>query len=139
MAETASRPSASAGLEAALRSLGAAAPAPRERWDDHGWVAEWDGDVHGHDVYVLVMGARNHPESVRLMLDDFTFEDVRTEHAGELVRKALTGDARVTRGRLLLSRQLVLEVRAGSARYSASVSGDSLDDLPDWARPLAVP
>jgi len=139
MAETAPRPPASAELEAALRSLGVTDPAPRERWEEDAWVADWDGDVHGHDVYVLVMGARNHPESARLMLDDFTFEDVRTEHVGELVRKAFTGDARVTRRRALLSRQLVLDVRAGSRTYSASVSGDSVDDLSTWARPLATP
>ncbi|GHB69955.1 hypothetical protein GCM10010377_70840 [Streptomyces viridiviolaceus] len=139
MTEAAPRPPASAELEAALRSLGVADPAPHERWDSDGWVADWDGDVHGHDVYVLVMGARNHPESARLMLDDFTFEDVRTEHVGELVRKAFTGGARVTRRRVLLARQLVLEVRAGSAEYSASVGGDSVEDLSTWARPLATP
>ncbi|QIJ62399.1 hypothetical protein [Streptomyces sp. JB150] len=130
--------SAPAGLASALRSLGVADPAPRERWEGDAWVADWDGDVHGHDVYVLVMGAREHPQSVRLMLDEFTFEDVRTEHVGELVRKALTGDARVTRRRALLSRQLVLEVRTGPVTYSASVSGACADDLSAWARPLAT-
>ncbi|MET9774635.1 hypothetical protein ABZ023_10245 [Streptomyces sp. NPDC006367] len=138
MAE-APRPLASAELEAALRSLGVADPAPCERWDGDAWVADWDGDVRGHDVYVLVMGARNHPGSVRLLLDDLTFEDVRTEHVGELVRKALTGGVRVTRRRVLLSRQFLLEVRAGSTEYSTSVSGDSVDRLPAWARPSAAP
>lgn len=139
MAETAPRPPASAELEAALRSLDVADPAPRERWEEDAWVADWDGDVHGQDVYVLVMGARNHPESARLMLDEFTFDDVRAEHVGDLVRKVFTGDARVTRRRALLSKQLVLEVRSGSTTYSASVSGDSVDDLSGWARPLATP
>ncbi|MDH6229265.1 hypothetical protein [Streptomyces sp. MJP52] len=138
MTEAAHRPPASAGLEAALRSLGVADPVPHERWDDNGWVADWGGDVHGHDVYVLLMGAHNHPRSARLMLDDFTFEDVRAEHVEELVRKAFSGDARVTRHRVLLSRRLALGVRAGSTEYSASVSGDRTDDLPTWARPLAT-
>ncbi|CAL9328875.1 hypothetical protein [Streptomyces sp. Tu 3180] len=139
MAEAVPRPPASVELEAALRSLGVADPAPCERWDGDGWVADWGGGVHAHDVYVLVMGARDHPGSVRLMLDDFTFEDVRTEHVGELVRRTFTGDARVTRRRALLSRQLVLEVRAGATEYSASVPGVCVDDLSTWARPLVTP
>jgi hypothetical protein len=137
--EAASRPLASVDLEAALRSLGVADPAPCERWDGDAWVADWGGDVRGHDVYVLVMGARSHPGGVRLMLDEFTFEYVRAEHVGELVRRAFTGDARVTRRRALLSRRLVLDVRVGPAEYSASVGGDCADTLSTWARPLAAP
>ncbi|WP_344048916.1 hypothetical protein [Streptomyces thermoalcalitolerans] len=92
-------------------------------------MADWSGDIHGHDVYVLALGARNHPESIRLMLDDYAFEDVRTKHVRKLVRMVFTGDARVTRRRALSSKRFVLEVRADSTEYSASVSGDSMDGL----------
>lgn len=139
MTEGPSRPPASMELEAALRSLGVADPAPHERGDSHAWVTDWSGDIHGHDVYVLVMGARNNPENVRLMLDNCTFEDVRTEHVRELVRKVFTGDARVTRRRALFSKHFVLEVRAGSTEYSASMSDDSVDELSPWAKPLVTP
>ncbi|GAA3305083.1 hypothetical protein GCM10020295_57890 [Streptomyces cinereospinus] len=81
MATSVPRP-ASAELATALRSLGAADAAPSERWEGDAWVADWDGPVRGHDVYVLVMGARSHPEGVRLMLDDLTFDDVRPEDVG---------------------------------------------------------
>jgi hypothetical protein len=139
MAERVGRLRALAELESALGSLGVADSALSERWDQDAWVADWDGRVRGHDVYLLVMGAGSHPDGVRLMLDEFTFEEVRTEHLGELVRKVFTGEARVTRGGLpRLFKHLDLEVRAGSTTYFASVSGDCTDDLSAWARPLAV-
>ncbi|GAA2421033.1 hypothetical protein [Streptomyces glaucus] len=140
MAGKVDKPQATAELESALRSLGAEDGAFIERWEGGAWVADWDGSVRGHDVHLFVMGADNHPEAVRLMLDDFTFENVRTEHLGELVRKVFTGDARVTRSRFpLLPRHLVLDIRVGPETYSASVSGNSVDDLSSWARRLAAP
>ncbi|MEV5428237.1 hypothetical protein [Streptomyces sp. NPDC052701] len=139
MAERAGRPRALDGLEAALGSLGVADSALRERWDKDAWVADWDGSVRGHDVHLLVMGAGSRPDGVRLMVDEFTFEEVRTEHLGELVQKVFTGEARITRsGFLGLFERLDLEVRIGSKTYFASVSGDCADDLSAWARPLAA-
>ncbi|CAL9664688.1 hypothetical protein [Streptomyces sp. enrichment culture] len=139
MAERADRPRALAELESALASLDVADRALGERRDQGAWVADWGGDVRGHDVYLLLMGADNHPDGVRLMLDDFTFEEVRTEHLKELVQKVFTGDARITRsGFLRLSRHLELEVRVGTQTYTASVSGDSADELSTWARPLVT-
>ncbi|MFD3825524.1 hypothetical protein [Streptomyces sp. NPDC058625] len=131
------RPTAVVELESGLRSLGVEDDAFSERWDEGAWVADWSGSILGHEVYLFVMGAANHPDSARLMLDEFTFDDVRTEHLSELVQKVFAGDARVTKSRYLLaSKYLVLKVRVGSETYSASVSGDSADDLSPWARNL---
>ncbi|MEU9352491.1 hypothetical protein AB0D65_16205 [Streptomyces griseoloalbus] len=138
MAEDADRPTALVELESALCSLGVEGNAFSERWDEGAWAADWSGSLLGHEVYLFVMGAANHPGSARLMLDEFTFDDVRTEHLSELVRKVFAGDAKVTKNRYLLaSKYLVLKVRIGSETYSASVSGDSVDDLSPWARYLA--
>ncbi|MFD5574853.1 hypothetical protein [Streptomyces cadmiisoli] len=112
---------------------------PSEREEGGAWVAEWDGDIRGHGVWILIMGARNHPGGVRVMLDDFTFDEVHTEHVGELVRRVFTGDARVTAKRAFLAERLVLQVQAGSTAYSASTEGDSADDLSAWGRLLAAP
>ncbi|MFI8191667.1 hypothetical protein ACIF8T_23110 [Streptomyces sp. NPDC085946] len=140
MTERAERPRALVELQSALGSLGVRDTALSERWDRNGWVADWEGRVRGHDVYLLVMGAHNHPDGVRLMLDDFTFEEIRTEHLGKLLRQVFTGDARVVRSHFLrLSKNLDLEVRIDSTTYSASVSGASGDDLSSWAKPLVAP
>ncbi|MEV7289113.1 hypothetical protein AB0O01_31965 [Streptomyces sp. NPDC093252] len=127
-----------ADLRAALRGLGVPEPDIEVRWDGSA-LAFWSGEVRGNGVNVVVDGMGSRRDRVRVLLDDFTFEEVRKRHLGAFLRAVFTGDARIVRTRLLWSRGLVLAVGIGSETYHADVIGDSPDDLGAWARPLLGP
>ncbi|MFE9455720.1 hypothetical protein [Streptomyces californicus] len=42
---------------------------------DHGsWFGDWNGELAGSDVYIGLMGGAVDAESVRVLLDDWTFD-----------------------------------------------------------------
>ncbi|MEU0692296.1 hypothetical protein [Streptomyces uncialis] len=124
-----------ADLQAALTALGIENP-QLEVHGERSELASWSGNIHGNAVNIIVDGVGSGHDEVRVMLDDFTFEDVRKRHLRPFLHKVFTGEARVTRSRLLWSKGLLLEVRIDARTYSADVSGDSADSLAPWARPL---
>ncbi|MBP0461412.1 hypothetical protein [Streptomyces montanisoli] len=116
------------GAEAALHGLGAARAGLDQRPAGRGhWFADWSGRLAGSDVYIAVMGKSVSARKVRLVLDDWILEDVAVQHVGDVLTAVFSaapgpdGGAEIRRGRaLLVLPVLVLRVRAGRARYSAT-------------------
>ncbi|MGK5496917.1 hypothetical protein [Streptomyces sp. URMC 125] len=131
-------PSAVARAEAALRSLGVPnAVFARREVEGGSWFADWSGGVSGSDVYIGLMGGSPAAPSVRLLLDDWVFEDVAGMDVGELLSGVFSGRATLTKRRSFpLSSAGVLEHAVGGVRYSATRRLGPNEEPQPWERPL---
>ncbi|ARF74606.1 hypothetical protein ACPEIF_13135 [Streptomyces sp. NPDC012600] len=126
--------------EEALHTAGAPDASFEQRdVEDGGWFADWDGTVAGSDVYIGLMGGSPDAESVRVLLDDWTFDEVATGDVGEFLARVLSGQAALSRQRsFLFSSSHLLEVRVGASSYSAGRDVRPDDELVPWERALTV-
>lgn len=126
--------------EAALESCGVQDAVFEQRDVEGGsWFADWDGALAGSDVYIGVMGGSPGAESVRILLDDWTFEDVAAGDVGELVSRVFSGRATLSRQKFLrLFSSHLLEVPVGPSSYSAERNVRSDDELAPWERALTT-
>ncbi|SEQ81060.1 hypothetical protein SAMN05216481_11626 [Streptomyces radiopugnans] len=132
------RPPVVARAEAALRALGTPVAAFARRDVEGGsWFADWSGDISGSDVYIGLMGGSPAASSVRLLLDDWVFDDVAGGDVGELLLGIFSGQATITRQRSFpFSSIVVLEHAVGGVRYSATRRLGSDEEPQPWERPL---
>ncbi|WP_274032223.1 hypothetical protein [Streptomyces sp. MMBL 11-1] len=126
--------------EEALTSCGARPAAFEEREVEHGsWFADWDGTLAGSDVYIGLMGGAPKAEAVRILLDDWTFEQVAAGDVGSLLTRVFSGQARLSRQKFLFfSSSHLLEVRVGSSTYSAGRDARPDGELAPWERALTA-
>jgi hypothetical protein len=133
-------PPAVAEAESALSSLGAPRPALHRRALGRStWFADWSGPLAGSDVYVGLTGKGPAPRRVRLLLDDWIFDDVAVRDVGAVLRTIFSAGATLRRGRVLLVRPVqVLRVSVGRARYSAVRRPPRDGGLSPWERALTA-
>ncbi|MFE7456037.1 hypothetical protein [Streptomyces sp. NPDC057554] len=126
--------------EEALHTAGAPDASFEQRdVEDGGWFADWDGRVAGSDVYLGLMGGSPDAESVRVLLDDWTFDEVATDDVGEFLTRVFSGQAVLSRQKFLLfASSHVLEVQVGPSSYSAGRDVRPDDELVPWERALTV-
>lgn len=83
------------------------------------WFADWAGRLSGSDVYIGITGKTSAPRTVRLLLDDWIFDDVASRDLGALLSAIFSAGATLTKKRsLLLVPVQVLKVPVGRSRYS---------------------
>ncbi|MCQ1576109.1 hypothetical protein [Streptomyces parvus] len=126
--------------EEALASCGVRAAAFEEREVEQGsWFADWDGMLAGSDVYIGLMGGSPKAEAVRILLDDWTFEQVAAGDVGSLLTRVFSGQATLSRQKFLFfSSSHLLEVRVGSSTYSAGRDARPDDELALWEQALTA-
>lgn len=123
--------------EEALASCGARNTAFEQREAGHGsWFADRDGMLAGSDVYIGLMGGAPDAESVRILLDDWTFDGVAVGDVGSFLSRVFSGKATLSRRKFLLFSSHRLEVRVGSSTYSAGRDMRPDDELAPWERAL---
>ncbi|MFP8959441.1 hypothetical protein ACLIYP_02545 [Streptomyces nanhaiensis] len=132
------RPLGVVRAEAALRSLGTPDTAFAQRDVEGGsWFADWSGDISGSDVYIGLMGGSSAASSVRLLIDDWVFEDVADGDVEELLLGIFSGRATITKRRSFpFSSVGVLEHAVGGVRYSTTRRLGSDEEPQPWERPL---
>jgi hypothetical protein len=102
------------------------------------WFADWSGELSDSDVYIGLMGGAPTAPSVRLLLDDWEFEDVADGDVGELLRGIFSGEATIRRRRSFpFSSVRVLECAVGSARCSAAKRSGPDEEPQPWERSRA--
>ncbi|KOG81185.1 MULTISPECIES: hypothetical protein [Streptomyces] len=107
---------------------------------DHGsWFGDWDGELAGSDVYIGLMGGAVDAESVRVLLDDWTFEQVAAADVGPLLTRVFSGQATLRkRTSLFFSCSHLLEARVGSSAYSAGRDARPQGELAPGERALTA-
>ncbi|WP_328582895.1 hypothetical protein [Streptomyces sp. NBC_00370] len=134
-----------AQAETALRSLGVRASFNQRPVGRGRWFADWAGKLADSDVYVAFTGKSPDARKVRLLLDDWIFDDVIDDHAGKVLQGIFSAGATGvteatlrTRRSLLLIPVQVLKVSVGMKRYTATRKLPSEDELAPWERALTA-
>ncbi|MFJ4920715.1 hypothetical protein [Streptomyces sp. NPDC088725] len=125
--------------EVALRSAGARNATFHQQSVGRGrWFADWSGTLADSDVYIAITGKGRTPRKVRLLLDDWIFDDVAAGHLGGMLSEIFSGGAtiRTTRAFLIVPVQS-LKVSVGRSRYSAARKLPPDGELSPWERALA--
>ncbi|MFI5758186.1 hypothetical protein [Streptomyces sp. NPDC051569] len=141
-----SRSAAVTGAETALRSLGAGGARFHQRpLGRSTWFADWAGRISGSDVYIGITGKGPASRKVRLLLDDWIFEDVASGDLGGVLSgifsagatSRATSRATIKRKRSLLVIPVqVLKVSVGRSHYSAARKLPPDGELSAWERAL---
>ncbi|MCM2389589.1 hypothetical protein [Streptomyces albipurpureus] len=124
-------------VEAALRSLGVVHEDFEQRDEGGPWWAEWGGELRGADVWIALMGFGRASDTVRLLLDDWVFDQVATEDVADLLSQIFSGRARVFNERsLLFFTTQVLEASVHGVGYAAGRPVKEVEGLASWERDL---
>ncbi|MFJ1595973.1 hypothetical protein [Streptomyces sp. NPDC088261] len=135
--------------EQAVRAAGGRRATFHQRHVRRGnWFADWAGRLGGSDVYIGITGKEPTARKVRLLLDDWIFEDVSTKDLGGVLTEIFHAGAarggpaqgatiRAKRLYLLFPAQ-VLKVPVGRSRYSATRKPPPDAELSPWERALLV-
>ncbi|WP_299537319.1 hypothetical protein [uncultured Streptomyces sp.] len=124
--------------ERALEHLGVKGAAFEQRdVENQSWFADWDGVLADSDVYIGIMGGSPEGKTVRVLLDDWTFDGVPADHLEEFLKQIFCGHARIKKERsfLILSSH-VLHVSAGATSHSAGRDFRPDGELVPWERRL---
>ncbi|WP_406395315.1 hypothetical protein [Streptomyces sp. NBC_00887] len=124
--------------EKALEHLGVQGAAFDQRdVENQSWFADWDGMLADSDVYIGIMGGSPEGKTVRVLLDDWTFEDVLAGHVEEFLTQIFSGRARIKKERFfLILTSHVLDVSVGSTSHSAGRDFRPDSELAPWERRL---
>jgi hypothetical protein len=126
--------------EEALRSLGVSKAMFNQRPVGRGhWFADWAGPIAQSEVYIAVTGKGPAPRKVRLLLDDWIFEDMAPDHIGTVLSRIFSAEATIRSGRSLLVFPVqVLRVTSGRARYTAARKPAPPGELSAWEQALTA-
>ncbi|MYV53112.1 hypothetical protein [Streptomyces sp. SID3212] len=143
--------------EQAVRSAGGQRATFHQRHVRRGnWFADWAGRLGGSDVYIGITGKEPTARKVRLLLDDWIFEDVSTRDLGGVLTEIFSTRGSTggppdgssdgsAQGATIRSKRLyllfpaqVLRVPVGRARYSATRKPSPDAELSPWERALLV-
>ncbi|QIQ03948.1 hypothetical protein [Streptomyces liangshanensis] len=142
--------------EHAVRSAGGQRAMFNQRHVRRGnWFADWAGRLGGSDVYIGITGKEPTARKVRLLLDDWIFEDVSTKDLGGVLTEIFSrrgsssrdsstsgsspsGATIRTKRLYLLFPAQVLKVPVGRSRYSATRKPPPDAELSPWERALLV-
>jgi hypothetical protein len=126
--------------ETALRSLGVRDARFNQRLVGRGnFFADWAGRLAGSDVYIGITGKTSASRKVRLLLDDWIFDDVVPRDLGGVLTDVFSGGAVIRRKRsLLVFPAQVLKASAGRSRYSAMRRLPPDEELSPWERALVA-
>ncbi|MFF2522154.1 hypothetical protein [Streptomyces liangshanensis] len=107
--------------EHAVRSAGGQRATFNQRHVRRGnWFADWAGRLGGSDVYIGITGKEPTARKVRLLLDDWIFEDVSTKDLGGVLTEIFS-----TRGSSSRDASTSGSSTSGSSTSGSSTSGSS--------------